>query len=147
MRRLLAPLGTLLVTAPLLAGCASDREVYCEAVQENQTELSEIAAQGGQEALIDALDIYRELQEKAPRDITDEWDQVVGAVEALDEVLTDAGVDPATYDPEKPPEGVTEEQQRAIADAASEVGSRETVAALSGVEQQARDVCKTPLTL
>ena len=147
MRRLLAPLGALLVTAPLLVGCASDKERYCEAVQENQTELSEIAAQGGQEALIEALDIYRELQEEAPRDITDEWDQVVSSIEALDEALSDAGVDPATYDPEKPPEGVTEEQQQAIRDAATELASRETVAALSGVEQQARDVCKTPLTL
>ena len=147
MRRLLAPLGALLVAAPLLAACASDQERYCEAVQENQTELSEIAAQGGQEALIEALDIYRELQDEAPRDITDEWDQVVRSVEALDEALADAGVDPATYDPKEPPEGVTEEERRAIAEAASEVGSRETLEALSGVEQQARDVCKTPLTL
>lgn len=147
MRRPLVALGALLLTAPLLTGCASDKERYCEAVQENQTELSEIAAQGGPEALIEALDIYRELQEEAPRDITDEWDQVVSSIEALDEALTDAGVDPATYNPEKPPEDVTEDQQQAIADAASELGSRETVAALAGVEQQARDVCKTPLTL
>ena len=147
MRRLLAPLGAVLLTVPLLAGCASDQERYCEAVQEHQEELSEIAAQGGQESLIDALDIYRDLQEKAPRDIVDEWDQVVRSIEALDEALTDAGVDPATYDPKKPPEGVSEDQQQAIADAATELGSRATVEALAGVEQQARDVCKTPLTV
>ena len=147
MRPLFAPACAVLLAVPLLAGCASDQERYCEAVQEHQEELSEIAAQGGQESLIDALDIYRELQEKAPRDITDEWDQVVRSVEALDEALTDAGVDPATYDPKKPPEGVSEDQQQAIADAATELGSRATVDALAGVEQQARDVCKTPLTV
>ena len=143
MRRLTA----LLVTVPLLAGCASDKERYCEAVEENQTALSDIAAQGGQEALIEALDIYRDLQEQAPRDLTDEWDQVVRSIEELDEALADAGVDAAAYNPKKPPAGVTADQQEAIAAAASEVGSLETQKALAGVEQQARDVCKTPLTV
>lgn len=143
MRRLVV----LLVAGPLLAGCASDQERYCEAVAEHQTELSEITAQGDQAALIEALDIYRDLQDSAPRDITDEWAQVVRSLEGLEEALAAAGVDATTYDPEKPPAGVTDEQQRAIAAAASEVGSIETEEALAGVEQQALDVCKTPLTL
>ncbi len=143
MRRLVA----LLAAAPLLAGCASDKEQYCDAVAEHQTELSDIAAQGGQAALLEALDIYRDLQEKAPRDITDEWAQVVDSLEGLDEALADAGVDAASYNPKKPPDGVTGEQQEAIAAAASEVGSIETREALAGVEQQALDVCKTPLSL
>ena len=86
MRRLAA----LLLAVPLLAGCASDQERYCEAVEENQTELSDIAAQGGQEALLEALDIYRALREEAPRDITDEWDQVIRSIAALEEALEDA---------------------------------------------------------
>lgn len=138
---------TLVVAAPLLVGCASDKERYCDAVKEHQTELSDIAGQGGPSALIEALDIYRTLREEAPRDITDEWDQVIRSIAALDEALADAGVDAASYNPEKPPEGVTVEQQEAIALAASEVGSRETQDALAGVEQQARDVCQTPLSL
>ncbi len=137
----------LLLTVPLLGGCATDQEKYCDAVQEHQTELSEIAAQGGQAALLDALDIYRDLQEQAPRDITDEWDQVVSSIADLQEALDAAGVDPASYNPKRPPEGVTQEEQQAIAEAATEVGSLETQRALAGVEQQARDVCKTPLTL
>lgn len=137
----------LLVAVPLLAGCASDKERYCEAVAEHQTELSDITAQGGQAALLEALDIYRDLQDQAPRDITDEWAQVVRSLEGLEEALADAGVDASSYNPKQPPVGVTEEQQEAIAAAASEVGSIETREALAGVEQQARDVCKTPLTL
>ena len=144
--RLVTPAAVLLVST-LAAGCASEREQYCEAVQEHQRELTDITSQGGPTALLDALDIYRDLREQAPSDLQDEWQQVVESIEALDEALTTAGVDAASYDPEKPPEGVTEEQQRAIARAADLVGSRETQEALQGVEQQARDVCKTPLTL
>ncbi|MGH3369582.1 MAG: hypothetical protein ACRDPR_06245, partial [Nocardioidaceae bacterium] len=71
----------LLVTAAATAGCASDREKYCEAVKEHQAELGELAAEGGQTALLDALPVYHELQEQAPDDITDEWQQVVRSIE------------------------------------------------------------------
>lgn len=136
-----------LVAGPFLAGCATEQERYCEAVEEHQAELTEIAAQGDATALLDALDIYRELREDAPGDIEDEWQQVVSSLEGLDRALDDAGVDPATYDPEEPPADVNPEERTAIADAASRVGSLETQQALQGLEQQARDVCKTPLTL
>ena len=147
MRRRNAVAATLAVALPLLAGCASEQEQYCEAVEEHQAELTEIAAQTDGTALLDALDIYRALRDEAPRDITDEWQQVIRSLEALDDALADAGVDPESYDAGKPPEGVTPEQRRAIAQAATDVGSLETQRALQGVEQQARDVCKTPLTL
>ncbi len=147
MRRRLAVALAAGVALPLLASCATEQEQYCEAVEEHQKELTEIAAQTDGTALLDALDIYRDLRDEAPSDITDEWQQVIRSVEALDQALADAGVDPASYDPEQPPDGVTAEQRRAIADAASDVGSLETQQALQGVEQQARDVCKTPLTL
>jgi hypothetical protein len=143
MTRLLA----LLLVLPLAAACASDQERYCEAVEEHQAELTEIVGQGGGAALLDALDIYRDLQDDAPRDIEDEWRQVVGALEGLDEALADAGADPATYDPEDPPAEVSPQEREAIARAADEVGSVETQEALRGLEQQARDVCQTPLSL
>jgi hypothetical protein len=135
------------VLTSLVAGCASEQEQYCEAVEDHQRELTDITAEGGPTALLDALDVYRDLREEAPRDLEDEWQQVVESLESLEVALDDAGVDAASYDPENPPEGVTEEQQQAIAAAADQVGSLETQEALQGVEQQARDVCKTPLTL
>lgn len=128
-----------------LAGCADDAEQYCDAVKENQEELTEITASGGPNALLDALDIYRELQSEAPSDIADEWQQVVRSIESLEQALDEAGVDRATYDPADPPADVSQEEQDAIARAADEVGSVETQEAMRGVEQQARDVCKTPL--
>ena len=129
-----------------LAGCADETERYCDAVEEHQEDLSEITAEGGPTALLDALDIYRDLQEQSPSDISDEWQQVVRSIESLANALDDAGVDPASYDPEDPPADLSAEDREAIAQAADEVGSLETQEALRGVEQQARDVCKTPLS-
>lgn len=147
MRAVLA----LLLALSLAAGCADEqeraRESYCEAVKEHQQELSEITSGGGQTALLDALDIYRELRDEAPRDIADEWQQVVRSLEGLQTALDEADADPATYDPEDPPRDVTEQEQQEIARAASEVASRETQEAFAGVQQQVRDVCHTQLTL
>ena len=89
----------------------------------------------------------RTWQDQAPGDITDEWQQVIGRLEACSGALDDADVDPATYDRDKPPAGLTDEQKAAI-DAAAKAGRPpETLRALKDLDQQARDVCKTPLTL
>ena len=61
--------------------------------------------------------------------------------------MDDAGVDPATYDRDDPPEDVSEEERDRIDAAAEELTTQESVAAFAAVEQQARDVCKTPLRL
>jgi hypothetical protein len=136
------------VAVPTLTGCGGDpTDEYCEAVADHQSELSEIVATGRPDALIDALDIFRDLQDKAPGDITDEWQQLVGRVEALDDALDDAGVDPTTYDRRHPPAGLTEEQRAGIDAAAAQLGSGTTLRALQDLDQQARDVCQTPLTL
>jgi len=145
--RLLAWTLPLVVAGALVSGCASDKEDYCDAVKDHQDELTEIAAEGGQTGLLDALPTYRELQDQAPSDITDEWQQVVKSLDALDQALDDAGVDPATYDPKNPPADLNDDDVAAIADAADEVGSAETQSALQGLEQQALDVCQTPLSL
>ncbi|MDI6911998.1 hypothetical protein [Nocardioides sp.] len=143
MRRLLA----VAVLLPLLAACGSDQDDYCAAVQEHQQELSDIVGSGAPDALLKALDAFRDLQDQAPDDITDEWQQVVGRIEALAEALDAAGVDPATYDRDHPPEGVTAEQKARIDAAAAQLGSGTTLRALQDLDQQARDVCRTPLTL
>lgn len=146
-----APLAVLALALLPLAGCADDpadvRADYCAAVKERQEELTEITSEGGQTAFIDALPVYRDLRAVAPRDITDEWQQVIRSIEALERALDDAGVDPASYDPEDPPAGVSRLQQQSIEDAASGLGSQETQRALAGVSQHSLDICKTPLSL
>ena len=131
----------------LLGGCSDQKESYCGAVESHQEELSSIVGDGSQDSLLRALDIFRDLQDRAPRDITDEWQQVVSRIETLDEALRDAGVDPATYDRATEAAGLTDAQRARIDAAARELGSGTTLAALAALDQQARDVCQTPLTL
>ena len=83
-------------------GCSGDPHAdYCEAVEDHQVELTEIAASDDTGSLFDALPVYDDLAEEAPDDIADEWDQVIGPLRALEEVLDEAGVDPSTYDAER----------------------------------------------
>ncbi len=145
--RTAAPLAALALLLTPLAGCASEQEEYCQAVKEHQEGLTEIMSDAGPTSLLEALDSFRQLRAEAPSDISDEWQQVTRSIEALELALDDAGVDPSDFGSEKPPEGVSKEEQEAIARAADEVGSQETEVALAGVRQQALDVCKTPLWL
>ncbi len=147
MRRTIAVALVSAVTLTLLTGCSDQKESYCGAVQDHQEELTGIVTDGGQDSLLRALDIFRDLQDRAPSDISDEWQQVVSRIETLDEALRDAGVDPATYDRKSPPAGLSDEDRARIDGAARELGSGTTIAALQALDQQARDVCQTPLTL
>ena len=94
-------------------------------------------AEEGPDTLLRAVTVLRELADEAPRDIQDEWDRLLDALAGLDAALDAAGVDASTYDAERPPESVTEEQQQAIARAADELATQETVAAWEGVKQHA----------
>jgi hypothetical protein len=137
----------LVLLLPLLVACGSDEEGYCDAVSGHQQELSDIVGSGEPDALIRALDVFEDLQDQAPGDISDEWQQVVGRIQALRDALEDAGVDPATYDRDHPPADLDPGDKAAIDAAAKELGSGTTLRALQDLDQQARDVCHTPLTL
>jgi hypothetical protein len=142
--RLLA-VGLLL---PLLVACGgSEQDAYCATVQDRQQELSDIVGSGEPDALLQALGVFEELQDDAPGDISDEWQQVVGRIEGLNDALEDAGVDPATYDRDDPPADLSDEARAAIDAAAEQLGSGTTLRALQDLDQHARDVCQTPLTL
>lgn len=136
------------VVSALLTGCSGDPyEDYCAVVTDNQEDLTKIVGEGGPDALLKALPIFRELQDAAPDDIKDDWKVVVGALSALEDALDDAGVDPATYDRDEPPEGVTQAEKDRIDAAGAALATAESLAAFAAVEQQARDVCQTPLRL
>ena len=131
-----------------LTGCGEEDRfaAYCDEVLEQQEPLSEALGGGGPTALIEALPSFQALQAEAPSDISDEWGLLVGRIENLVEALDEAGVDPATYDRDDPPSGLSEEDRTAIDAAAGELATPATAAALEGVQQQARDVCKAPLS-
>ena len=122
------------------------QERYCDELDARRAELTATLSRSSDDGLIVALPILEDLRERAPEDLRDEWRQVVDAVQGLRDALDDADVDPASYDRDDPPTGVTDAQKDRIDQAATVLGSAATRAALLGIDQHARDVCGTPLT-
>lgn len=146
-RRVLVAAAVLLVPA-LVAGCSGDPyESYCSRVRDQQEALTRAIGDGSPDSLITALPILQQLAERAPDDVTDEWQQLTTSIVGLRDALADAGVDPASYDRKKPPTGVSADQRTQIDAAAARLGSLETQQAAAGLDQESRDVCQTPLTL
>jgi hypothetical protein len=96
----------VIVLALLGAGCADQKERYCDAVEDHRQELGEVLGDGGPDALMKALPIFRDLADQAPDDIRGEWRTVIDALEGLEKALEEAGVDPETYDRDHPPSGL-----------------------------------------
>jgi len=148
MRPLVGTAG-LVVGALLVAGCSESpddvRADYCATVEERQSALSDRLGDRSATALLEAQPIFRDLAAAAPSEVADEWQVLIDALQGLDAALADARVDPATYDPKRPPGDLTREQRGTIERAAAELLNPETQEAVEAVDQQARDVCKTPL--
>jgi hypothetical protein len=136
------------LTLAALTSCGGDPYAgYCDSVKSHQEGLSRTLEAGGQQGLLQALPTFEDLRGDAPRDVEDDWATLTKALGELRDALEAAHADPATYDPERPPAGVTPEQRDRIAAAATEVGGERTRAALAAVDQEARDVCHVALTL
>jgi hypothetical protein len=134
-----------LLLVPLLSGCGG--QSYCDAVKSHQAELGGIAQGGGHDALLQALPVFEDLQASAPSDVADDWQLLVTRITALKTALADADVDPASYDAQHPPAGVTPEQRALIRRAAAGVGAADSQQALADLQQESLDVCHTPLEL
>jgi hypothetical protein len=150
VRRIVVRLAVLAAISVPVVGCGDDDdpfEAYCKELKAQRESLSEDLAGDTGTSLIDALPEFERLQDKSPDDIADEWAIVTTRIGDLVDALEDAGVDPATYNRRKPPAGLTEDEKAAIDAAATALVTPEMKAALDGVQQQARDVCKTPMTL
>lgn len=121
---------------------------YCDEVEALRAPIGDALSTGGETTgLIKALPSFEKLAAKAPDDIADDWAVVVDRIHDLVDALDEAGIDPATYDRKDPPAGLTPEQRDEIDAAAVALVSTATAQAMSSVQQQARDVCKTPLAL
>ena len=133
--------------AMVCGGCKDQQEKYCDAGGDHQHQLGEVLGDGAPDALLEALPILRDLADQAPEDLRDEWKTVIDAIAGLQDALHDAGVDPATYDRDHPPAGLSQHDKDAIDSAARQLSSEATVTAFSGVDQEAKDVCGTPLQI
>lgn len=120
---------------------------YCDEVKQQRGVLGEELAGGPQTGLLAALPTFRVLAEKAPDDIEDDWKVVIDHIQSLADALDAADVDASTYDRDHLPDGVTKDERTAIDVAATALGSPAMQAALDAVQQEARDVCRTPLSL
>lgn len=130
-----------------LTACGDDGvERYCDEVREQQRPLTEAAA-AGPTGLLQALPSFEALRAESPSDIAADWTVVVQRIRVLEEALAEADVDPTTYDPEQAPDDLTAEEQAAIEAAAAGLLTPAMSESFDRVQQQARDVCKTPLSL
>lgn len=141
--------GGLVVVAlllPLLVGCGRGQS-YCEAVKAHQSDLGGLVSSGGGTALIRALPTFEDLAARAPSDVKADWRLLVTRVTALRTALDHAGVDPASYDPKRPPPGLAAQDLRSIRRAAAGLAAADTQQALANLQQEVLDVCHTPLEL
>ena len=145
MRRLVTAVAAAMLLS--LAGCGDPTEDYCSELQEDRKEFAEMLESESSSALLGNLPMLRDLAENSPDDLTDEWQTYLRAIEGLDQAIERAGVEPSDFDAGKPPPGLSEGDQKAIAEAAGQITTDEVIAAASGIEQQARDVCKVNLGL
>jgi hypothetical protein len=135
----------LLLVVALVSGCGGDDS--CSAVEEHQAELTDVTATGSPSALLEALPIFRDLADGAPEDIRDDWDTFLDPLEELDDALRAADVDPAAYDATNLPPDLTDEQREDIEAAGVALADPAVVRAFDSVQQQAKDVCHTPLSI
>ncbi len=140
---------TALVTA-LLVGCSSQESDYCAALKDQKatfTKLADDAAQEGSDYLTTALTLFETMRAEAPDSLRDEWDTVVFAWSDLIETLRDVGIDPRGFDPSKRPDGVSVQEFNQVKQVAAKLSSLRVRDAVGGINEQARDVCKTDLSL
>ncbi|WP_067441486.1 hypothetical protein [Nocardioides jensenii] len=152
MRRTRARSGGGLVLAVLLlvtAGCGDPspdeaRKTYCAQVKKDADEITRIVDEGGAGAALQVLPKLEELADLAPRDLTDEWQTYLNALHGWRDALDDTGLEPSDVD-EGLPRDLSREDRRRLLGAISEVQGPEVKQAAEGIEQQALDVCGTPL--
>ena len=145
--RHLAPVGVVLCALGLLVtGCKSDTEKYCDEVKAQQQRLTDIAANPDPARIFAVLPPYEALAAKAPDDIKADWATVIDRYQQLQSALSDVDVTPEQYADNKWRQGLTEEQVNGVLRAAAGLADPATREALNSVQQQARDVCQTPLS-
>lgn len=153
MRRrpsVLRPLVASLVTCVLLAGlvaCGDPEKTYCDALKSDQQLFAEMQDDTSGLALLEHRAELHRLADRAPDDLSDEWQVFLGAVDSFATTLHDLGVAPGDFVDGKPPATLSATDRARIADAANELSSADVVEAAGGIEQQAKDVCQLQLGL
>lgn len=135
----------LLVTA----GCGDPspdeaRKTYCEQVKKDADEITRIVDEGGAGAALKVLPKLEALADLSPRDLKDEWQTYLNALHGWRDALDETGLKPSDV-AEGLPRNLSREDRRRLLGAISEVQGPQVKQAAEGIEQQALDVCGTPL--
>ncbi len=131
-----------------VAGCGQDTiDAYCSDLSSHRKEMASMLDADTATALLGHRAMLHDLAKNPPPDVQDDWQTFVGAVDGLQQALDDAHVKASQFVGGKPPAGLAPADEKAIIDAADQLSSDEVVAAATGIEQEARDVCKINLGL
>jgi len=130
-----------------LAGCGDKQASYCATLTTDQKTFAAMQDDASGYGLLKHRAMLHDLGDKAPDDLTDEWQTVLGAIDAFSKTLEETGVKADDFVDGKPPSGLSEDNRNKIATAASELSSDDVVQAADGIQQQAKDVCKVQLGL
>jgi hypothetical protein len=138
----------VLLLPVLAAGCSSQQDQYCAALEEEKQTLQELGDAGFEATgtVARTTDVFERLADEAPDDLRDEWDALTGAWQGLERALADAGADETMFEAGERPEGMSAEDYDRISQAAVQLRSTRVVEAASGIEQHSIDVCKVDLT-
>ena len=145
-RRARCGLAGVVVLVPLMTACGG-HDSYCDTVRSHQSEIGSAVRNGDPTGALQLLSAFDDLRASAPADVQDEYQLLVSRISDLRNALDDAGVDASSYDPQHPPAGSDPAERAAIRRAAAGLAAPDTAQALATVQQEALDVCHTPLGL
>ncbi len=146
MRRMLVALVVALLLP--VAGCGESRiQSYCDDLGAHRKQIADMLDSTSPDALFSHLPLMKQLAQESPTDLQNQWQTFLDAVEGLQKALSHAHVKPDQFVGGKPPVGLSAADRSAITDAADQLSSDDVVTAASGIEQEARDVCKINLGL
>jgi hypothetical protein len=148
-RALAGGLAALMICTGLSACSKSDS--YCGTLKGDRKQLAALsektsAKTGGTQALTRTVSVLSELRDKAPDDISDDWDTLVQALDGLADAVKASGAEPGEFTGGHRPAGVTAGQYRAVRQAAAELQATPVEQATKSIEQHALDVCKVDLS-
>ena len=144
-RLLVAAVALVLVGGGVFWWFTSRPASYCDQIVARTNAVQ--AGQGVMQNLVAGLPELRDLAAAAPSDLTDEWQVVINAVDGMRQAFADTGVDPNTPDLAALPPSVTPAQKERLQSAAAVLVSAEVTQAVKGIQQEALDVCHTPMEL
>lgn len=138
---------TALGASLLLGGCGGGTEAYCEDLRSAEEQFSSFGDDAAQ--FEEAVATFRELGEEAPDEVADDWEAFLGAFDELEAALNDAGIELSDLEEIQQgnlPEGVSQEDLRALGTEIEALSDGTVEKAGSAIEEHAKTECDVDLS-